>query len=78
MKVNTVFDSWHFLPICTPQFNQLYAILIMSRTRLMAELIFIKIDGNSLPTVKEARMFKREQEKRQKLEINSDSVLSGW
>ena len=41
--------------------NRLYAIFITSHTRLMVELIFTNIDAKSLPTVKEARAFKREQ-----------------
>lgn len=40
-------------------FNQLYAIFITSHTCLMAELI---IDAKNLPTVKEARTSKRDQE----------------
>ena len=51
--------------------------LLPSCTRLMAELIFTKIDAKRLPTVKEARTSKREQKQRQKLEINNDNFLSG-
>jgi hypothetical protein len=58
---NTSHASSLFSPESNVDINRLYAIFITSCTRLMAELIFTKIDAKSLPTVKEARTSKREQ-----------------